>query len=108
MAVVMQIAKIILRDDAAGELSFNAYTSAKEWLTQWTPRANFKAVYAETINEALEILRADLKENLVPKWMRGVSPHNFLFEVSCQEIEDNRFWMPSVCVWCKYHEIPKG
>lgn len=36
-----------------------------------------------------------------------VYPHHFMFEVSYQKIEDNRFWMPSGTVWCKYHEIPK-
>lgn len=110
MPVVMQIVRVALHENAKDQLSARAWERASEWLTHWTPQRNFQAVYAKDIEEALQILKDDLAQNLTPSWMMAESqvyPHHFTFEVSYQEIESNRFWMPSSPIWCKTHEIPK-
>jgi hypothetical protein len=107
---IMQIVNIQLTEKAKQQLSHASYVQASEWLTQWTPRGNFKAVVSESRAESLAMLTKDLQENLAPSWMReerGVQPHHFEFEVSEQDVEDGRFWMPSIVVWCQWHKIPE-
>jgi hypothetical protein len=107
---VMQVVNIRLTDRAGDELSNNAYTRAKEWLSHWTPRANFQAVIGENREASLEMVRRYLHQELVPTWLRAESkvfPHHFEFEVSSQNVEDFRFWMSSQVVWCKWHQIPE-
>lgn len=107
---IMQVVSIRLADRARDELSNTAYTRAEAWLTHWTPRGNYRAVIGESQEAALEMVRRDLHQNLVPAWLRAegkVFPHHFEFEVSSQNVEDFRFWMSSQVVWCKWHQIPE-
>ena len=102
---VTQIVTIRLCGAAADKLPHRLYLSTQEWLTQWTPRANFKAVITDTQAEGVEKCRGMLRENLVPSWL-DVPPHLFEFELSSQKVdEDMGFWMPSVAVWAHWHPV---
>lgn len=105
---VMQVKKIHLKPSAKDELGANAYERVMGWLTHWTCEGNFKAVVTDSQEESLKLLRKDLYENLVPSWLKTeskVRPEMFTFEVSSQDVDDNRFWMPSGLIWCHDHEI---
>lgn len=106
--IVMQITRVRLHPDAGAWLTANEYREADEWLTQWTPRANFKAAAADTRQRAFHLLREDLRKNLQPErhWS-NVKSHHFQFMVSEQEAEDGRFWMPSGITSGTWHDIPK-
>lgn len=88
------IVEVRLRSSAAHTLSHAAHTRTTEWLSQWTPRNNFKAVLTDSFEKALDELRSDIKAHLVPSWLTslGVTPAMFEFRVADREILNNRFW----------------
>ena len=104
---IMQIATIRMHPDAGRVLTHEAFTEVGEWLKQWTPRANYMAVVSGSPEESLGILRKDLSATLVPKFLDilGVRPEHFQFEVSDQDVDDGRFWMPSSVIWCHWHDV---
>lgn len=104
---IMQIITFRLHPDVANTLNHAAFTEATTWLKQWTPRANIKAVVSGSRKESLSVLRKDLSTSLVPWFLdiKGVKPEHFQFEVSEQEVDDGRFWMPSSLVWCHWHDV---
>ena len=94
---IAQIVKVRLKVSACDHLSYSAYTRVQEWLTQWTPVANFKAVIAEDRHLAIEACRIQMHKE--EAWIRsdlirlGVRSQHFYFNVSDQEVVNNQFWM---------------
>lgn len=102
---VTQVVKISLKDDAEKKLSHYDYKRVAEWLTQWTPIKNFKAVITDSREDGIAKTRMALRENLVPSWL-GVKPEMFSFQVSYQEIDaDGRFWMSADAVLLYDYDI---
>lgn len=91
---IAQIVSVKLRVSAADTLPHSAYLRIEEWLTQWTPRRNFKTVLADSREQAIERCRQQLRKQLVPSWAAhlGVKPEHFTFQVSDQEVVDGEFW----------------
>ena len=109
--IIAQIKTIRLTHKASYQLSNAAYNRAREWLSHWTPQAQFMAVMAPDRVEALKMLREDLAGSLVPGWLMhesGVKLEHFEFEISEQEVQENRFWMPSGTVLCKWFRVVEG
>lgn len=88
------ISEVKLRPSAADALTHTTYQRTNDWLKQWTPENNFKAVVAGSFTEALDVLRVDLKATMIPNFLAssGVKPEHFEFRVIEQEIRDGRFW----------------
>lgn len=102
---VTQIVAVRLQARAADVLSHRTFVRASEWLTQWTPRGNFKAVLTDTSAQGVEHCRNLFRKKLVPSWL-DVSPDLFEFEVSTQELDEDRFfWMPSSLVRGCWHKV---
>lgn len=105
---VMQVVSIRLKPGMENVLTKAAHDRVTEWLTQWTPRANFMAVLGDSSEQCLSMIREDLMTDLVPSWMVSeskIKPGMFQFEVSDQKLRNNRFWMPSGVVWCHWHDV---
>ena len=67
---------------------------ATEWLKQWTPKNNFKAVITADMNAAISAFRDDFKKTCAT---HGYPPANFEFMIGMTEIETTddgirRFW----------------
>lgn len=109
---IAQIVKVELRGSAANTLSYAAHTRVQEWLTQWTPARNFKAVIAGTRDEAIERCRQVLRKQLIPSWIEhlGVKHEHFVFRISDQDAPNGEFWMSSgvVCGTDFYIGAPDG
>lgn len=105
---VVQIANIRLRPDAADVLSKRGFDEVSAWLSQWTPRNNFKAVIKPTRQEGIDHLKSVLHQTLVPSWLAwetGVTPGMFEFEVCAEEVQGDEFWACPGVVWCHWHSI---
>lgn len=105
---ITQVVEVKLRDSAKDSLSYNAVTTVKEWLTQWTCLGNFKAIISDTKEQGIEKCREMLRAELVPSWLeyRGVKPEHFSFEVSSQEVDkDGRFWLNSSVRFLREYNI---
>lgn len=97
---IAQVVNVSLVGSASGQLSYDAYNATKQWLTQWTPQANFKAVIASDLVECIRVIADDLRTTLVPHYLAryGVKPEHFKFNVSEQSVVDGRFWMSTQVV----------
>ena len=95
---VAQIHKIALLDSAKDNLSFAAYTEAEGWLAKLSCRGNFKAVVAESKEDAVELCRTMIRDELVPSWLaaKGVKPEHFKFAIAGDTVDDRKgyrtFW----------------
>lgn len=110
--VVAQVVEIKLRGAAESMLSYRVYQRTQEWLKQWTCVNNIKAVIAPDREEALDMIREDLREKLIPSWLKseGVEPCMFLFNIDEKEVENGRFWGANnmrLCVDFEIDEIPQ-
>lgn len=67
--------------------------SAAEWLKQWTPKNNFKAVISNSLLDATYAFRDDFKKTCDSV---GYPVGNFEFTIGCSDIEQVggrlRFW----------------
>lgn len=93
--IVAQAVTIKLKDSAARTLSHESYVRTQDWMKNWTPRNNFKAVIADTREEAVKALQAKLQVELVPSWLRkesGVMPDQFEFQIAYEEVKEDGFW----------------
>lgn len=103
---VMQIVAVRLKQETENKITKQQYDQITEWLKQWTCITNFQAILAESREKALEECRKDLKEKLLPYWLKDkIMPSMFEFEVSEQTVVNNRFWMSSKVVWSHWHSI---
>lgn len=105
---IMQIVKVKLKPEAENILTKAAHDEVVSWLGNWDTNHNFKAVIADSFEAGLEVLKKELSESLVPWFLRNrnVRPEHFYFNISHQEITDDRFWMPSCARLCTDYEIP--
>jgi len=104
---VLRVHKVIMSPNASRLLSANAYKEVSAWLTQWTCANNFKAVIGD-YDYCINVLRDDLKKNLIPSWLvrEGVTPECFVFTVSGGEVsDDDRFWSSFDMVYCRENTI---
>lgn len=106
--IVIQVTRVNLVPEAEDQLSKRAYDRAVDWMSHWTPRANFKAILAESRDEGVELCRKQLQKELVPGWMtseHGVSPKHFMFQVSYDEVTDGQFWPQFEATWIADHRV---
>lgn len=103
---IMQIVKVRLTAKSADELSANQYKAAEDWLGNWTPVANFRAVIADSEKSALAKCQKMLTDGLVPAWLRGAAPEHFEFQVSEQAVKDGTFWMSTSTVLGHWYSVP--
>jgi hypothetical protein len=90
--------------------SYDYVQGAKEWLTQWTCRGNYKMTFAETYNEAVTNLRNQLLEHFKKtesNRMLGYKAEDFVFEVAHSESSDNLFSLPYTSFCRKYKIVLK-
>jgi len=90
----MRVNRVFLSHQAQNILSMKVYQEVKEWLNQWTCKNNFKAVLCENREAGISELQADLRENLIPSWMKsqGVTTECFVFDIASADVKDGRFW----------------
>lgn len=90
---IAYIAEVRLNSRASRRLSHGAYQRTATWLTQWTPKANFKAVIADTSEGCVAILK---REPVVTEWLAnesGVRNSDFEFEINRGDVIDGRLWV---------------
>lgn len=107
---VAQIVEVRMLSAIAGMLPHATYAGVHEWLMQWTPQANFKAVIADNEAAAIEMLRIDLIDNLIRPRMfpPEVTPQMFEFRISGQDTVHFRFWMPSSVSYGTWHPVRRS
>lgn len=92
--IVAKIKKISLKFMEADNVPKKDYDALVNWLNAgWSIDNNFKAVVAETKEEAIEKLSNYLYDELVPSWLKNVTPEMFEFEIAYSELEDGFFWI---------------
>ena len=104
--IIMQIHKVRLKRSAANDLSSSDYDNARAWLERIKWQTATEAVISTLIEECADMLREDLSR-LIHRAFLGelVKPEHFEFEVTRQEVRNERFWMPSHIVWCHWSPL---
>ncbi len=104
--IVMQVKGVRLKKTAGDTLSHKAYQSAVGWLERVNWQSALEAVIAGSERECEEMLKEDLAKIISYAFMgETVKPEHFEFEVSSQEVNNGRFWMPSCTVWCNWISV---
>lgn len=92
---LMQIVEIRLLGRADNVLTMAQHTRVMEWLKNWTPQGNFKAVIGLSRQDCVDKLRLMLQGGLVPAWLEGVDAKLFEFRVGEAEVDPaGWFWPP--------------
>lgn len=106
---IMQVTTVRLRGRAGDVLSANTHKRVTEWLTQWTPRGNFKVAVKPTKKDSLAAIKNMLRKELVPGWLAALHADlhlMFEFEVSEQDTDEaGFFWGNSCVVWSCWHNL---
>jgi hypothetical protein len=89
------------------KLPYDYVEGAKEWLSQWTCKGNFKLTIAKNHKQAVENLRQQLVaefNKIESNRMLGYKAEDFVFTVIHSETEgdDNLFWNPNGSFCIKY------
>ena len=104
--IVMQIHKVRLKRSAANDLSSRDYDNVRAWLECANWQTATEAVISTLIEECTDMLREDLTQLIHLAFHGGsVKPEHLEFEVTCQEVRNGRFWMPSHIVWCHWSPL---
>lgn len=101
MKYVIHVTRMRLSDRAASTLSKNHYDETNKWLDQWTCKANIQAVLCDTLEQGLTAIR----ESFNIPWFIKADASCFEFEISYQEVKDNRFWIDSGLILCKWYNL---